>query len=588
MKKALTLLVVALIAWPATTLLGQSPSISGAVTRLEIANLQARSEKGQNNGYAPLGAAGLVPPTNLFPSFTGSPDGTIWVKSGVTFAALSGVTFSSGGVATNNVLVGLVDTAVHGLKVTSVNSPLVLRGGDTINRVMVDYNQSIGGATSNRGGFTWFIAPTGIFSLKSGTLDGDVSLNTHALSGLTQSSGTALTITYGASPTLTSTSGNIVMVTPTGGGVVVSSNGASDKETLALNTTAADLMYGRKDSTNTWAEIQTFSAAPVVPDSSFAIAKVTSLSTSLAAALKRDGSNAATANISMGGFKLTNVGSPTLSGDAVSLGYLASNYDLTTLLKRDGSNSATANISMGGFKLTSVGSPTLSGDAVTLGYLEANYDSTPVNSITVALSGAGIEVNSSTGDVTLSIPRATTSIGGYLHQDDWNTFKTPSGITNAKISSILSSQVSAVNITNTAQTSLSSYTIPATALVAGDVIRFKVVGNFILEGAETISLVFAVGGSTVFTISLPGAGFTPSTSEVPYEIEITMVVRTAGASGTAVCFAALQTPTYRSLSGPSAISLDTTASRLLNLLATISAITGTNHISSEMGITRIN
>ena len=568
----------------------QSSNAAGAVARIDAANLQSRSEKGQNSGYAGLNSSGFVPPANLFPDFASSPDGTIWVKSSTTLAPLSSSAFSSSGVTTNNVLLGAIDTSTYGIKINAVNSPLVLKGGSTINRVMVEYNQSIGGASSDRSSYLWSISPSGAFVLAGGSLSGDIDMNSNDITELATSAGSSLTINY-ATNTLTSASGNVVVSAPTGAGLVVPSTASSSNTTFALNPTSADTLYGRLTTTNTWTQIQTFSSAPVVPDSSFSIAKTASLQTSLDAALKKDGTNAATANLNLGGYKITNVGTPSSSGDAVSLSYLTS-----------------------------------------------NYDSTPVNSLTIALSGTEIAVDAANGDVTLSIPRSSGTVSGYLHKDDWATFngkqaslsatapisitsntvamtqssssvngwlsaadyarfENPSSITDAKISSILTSKVSQTDATTTSPTSVMSYTIPAGKLAAGDVIVLKIAGNFIINtDGETLTLQFKLGGTTaldgttILTLTPLEAAFAESSSEVPYVMEVTMVVRTAGASGTAMCAATILTPTHQALSIPAEVAIDTTVSRILGVVATISAITGSpaNHISSEVGTVRIN
>jgi hypothetical protein len=574
----------------APKVIAQSPNASGAVSRIEVANLQSRSEKGQNNGYAPLGSTGLVPPSNIFPDFSGATAGTIWIKSGSTFAPLNSVSFSSSGMTTNNVFLGAVDTSIYGIKIMAVNSPLILRGGGTINRVMVDYNQSIGGADSGRSAYLWSIGPSGNFLLGGGTFSGNIDFSSGALSGITSAAGSALAVNF-TTHTITSSSGSIILAAPTGSGAIVPSTASTVNTTFALNPTSADLLYGRKDTTNTWSQIQTFSAAPVVPDGSFTIAKTSSLQTALDLALKRDGSNSATGTVSLGGFKIVNVGTPTLSGDAVPLSYLTS-----------------------------------------------NYDSTPVNSIAVALSGSSIGVSAANGDVILSVPRASTSVGGYLHQDDWNAFngkqatlsgttpvsvianavsmtqasasvngwlsaadysrfQNPSGITNAKVSSILSSKTSGTDVTTTSPTSVQSYVIPAATLVAGDVVIIRISGNFIVNvTSQTVSLQFKLGGTTaldgttITTQSPLESAFTGSTSEVPYVMEVMLVVRTTGASGTAYCVSSVSTATQRSISAPAQISIDTTVSRILSIVTTISAITGSpaNHFSAEVGTVRIN
>lgn len=564
---------------PKNGLFGQSPNASGAVSRIEVANLQPRSEKNQNSGYAGLNSSGLVAPENLFPSFAGAAAGTIWIKSGSSFAPLSGVAFSGSGVTTNNVLLGLVDTGIYGVKIASGSTPLFLRGGSG-NRVMVDYNNTIGGSNMARNAYIWYIDPSGGFKLAGGEFNGDIDFNGADLTELLTAGGTALSINF-SSPAITSSSGNIVMTAPSGSGVVVPSTASSGNTTFALNVVSANSLYGRKDTTNTWTQIQTFSSAPVVPDGSFSVAKTTSLQAALDLALKRDGSNAATGNVNLGGFKIINLGTPTLSGDAVSLGYLSSNYetDPVTSLAAASGTPLTFSSSTGDVVITLAKATT-----VVDGYLSA-ADWATFNGKQTALSA---NLPLSISGSTLSMTQVSDIANGWLSSADYIRLGNPSGISNAKVSSILASKTTPADVTTTSQTSVHSYTTPANSLAAGDVIVMKTAGKFILEGAQTISVVFALGGSTVHTFSLPGVGFTPSTSEVPYELEITIVIRTTGASGTASCFATISTPTYKGLLGPNAISIDTTATRLLNVLATISAISGTNHFSAEIGTVRIN
>lgn len=547
--------------------------------RPEVANLQPRSEKGQNNGYAPLNSSGQVPPANLFPSFSGAAEGTIWTKSGSSLTPLSGVAFSGDGLTTNNIMVGQITSGVYGVKVSSGSTPLFLRGG-TGNRVMIDYNQTVGGANISRSGFLWFIDPSGGFSLGAGTFTGDVAMDSNDITGLVTTAGSALVINY-VTPTLTSSSGNITMVAPAGGGVVVPSTASSSNSTFALNHTSASALYGRLGSTNTWTQINTFSSAPVVPDGSFSIAKTTSLQAGLDAALKRNGSNVATADISLGGFKLVNVATPTLTGDAVNLGYLQANYDTDTVTGVSAAAGTPISLSApDGDVIFTIPKATSTVD----GYLDSD-DWVTFNSKQAPVSAtAPVAVASN----VISMTQASGSTNGWLASSDYARFNNPTGIAGARPSALLASKTSASDVTTTTQTSIHSYTVPAAGLAAGDVITFRTAGKFILEGAETISVVFAQAGATVFTISLPGGGFTPSTSEVPYELVVTMAVRTAGASGTASCSAILQMPHLRSFSGPSSVSVDTTAAMLLNLLVTFSAVTGTDHMSAEIGTVRIN
>jgi hypothetical protein len=71
------------------------------------------------------------------------------------------------------------------------------------------------------------------------------------------------------------------------------------------------------------------------------------LATGLSTCLTKDGQSTPTANIKLGGYKLTNVGAPTLSGDALVFGQAATVSGvtitgLTGLVKANGSSAATA------------------------------------------------------------------------------------------------------------------------------------------------------------------------------------------------------------------------------------------------------
>jgi len=74
---------------------------------------------------------------------------------------------------------------------------------------------------------------------------------------------------------------------------------------------------------------------------------MTELSTGLSLTLTKDGQSTPTANITLGGYKLTNVGVPTLTYDALSFGQVATISTLTL------TNALTAG--NGGTGLTSAG-----------------------------------------------------------------------------------------------------------------------------------------------------------------------------------------------------------------------------------------
>lgn len=81
--------------------------------------------------------------------------------------------------------------------------------------------------------------------------------------------------------------------------------------------------------------------------------------------LYRDGSKPMLANINMNGFQLSNLGAPTVAGNAVTKSYGDSTY-----IFQNGSTPFTADQSMGGFKLTNLGAPTATGDATRKSYVD--------------------------------------------------------------------------------------------------------------------------------------------------------------------------------------------------------------------------
>jgi microcystin-dependent protein len=91
--------------------------------------------------------------------------------------------------------------------------------------------------------------------------------------------------------------------------------------------------------------------------------------------IKRTGAIAFTANQSMGGFKLTNLANGSVSTDAVNLSQITQiTTDIATLttngIVRSGAVTFTGNQSLGGFKLTSVGTPTAGTDAANKTYVD--------------------------------------------------------------------------------------------------------------------------------------------------------------------------------------------------------------------------
>lgn len=102
-------------------------------------------------------------------------------------------------------------------------------------------------------------------------------------------------------------------------------------------------------------------------------AQVTALQTPAADIILRTGTRAFTANQSMGGFRLTNVANGTGPQDAATIAQLqaavATAAAAANAVRRDGSTPMLANFDAGGYRLTNLATPTATTDAVTLALL---------------------------------------------------------------------------------------------------------------------------------------------------------------------------------------------------------------------------
>jgi len=88
------------------------------------------------------------------------------------------------------------------------------------------------------------------------------------------------------------------------------------------------------------------------------------LSGALTDYVKKDGSVAFTGNQSIGGFKLTDLDSPTVSGDAVNKAYADEH------IRADGTRTFTGDQSMGGFNITNLNAPSGALDAAHKDYVD--------------------------------------------------------------------------------------------------------------------------------------------------------------------------------------------------------------------------
>lgn len=130
-----------------------------------------------------------------------------------------------------------------------------------------------------------------------------------------------------------------------------------------------------------------------MPDADVDLGKV-------ATALQRDGSVAATANLPMGGFKLTGLAAGSTAGDSVR-------YEQAILAS--GVNAFAADQSMGGFKLTNLADPVSGQDAVTMAWALARIAGIkPKAAVRVATTTAGTLASSfENGDSVDGVTLAT-------------------------------------------------------------------------------------------------------------------------------------------------------------------------------------
>ncbi len=143
--------------------------------------------------------------------------------------------------------------------------------------------------------------------------------------------------------------------------------------------------------------------------------------------LSKSGLNSPTANINWGGYRITNLGVPSVSADAATKGYVDS-YGFSSALfdsylALSGTNSPTANINWGGYRITNLGTPTVSADAATKGYVDSYGFSSALFDSYLALSGT----NSPTANISwdgyrltnLGAPTTSTDAATRLYVDGY-------------------------------------------------------------------------------------------------------------------------------------------------------------------------
>jgi hypothetical protein len=238
----------------------QSKPLDISNVLLNFSNYQPISEKNVINGYAGLDSNSLILGENLFPSFATQPDGTIWVKSGSTFAPLSGaLNISSSGISSKGVNLGNLTPSVVGVGLGSSSTlEMVIMGGAS-NKIYFAPSSIVGAAATNSyNSFSWKIDSGGTFSLLGGVFNGDISLVSNKILNASEVSGAALKIDLSNS-IFDSTSFPITFSSPSGvfvpnTSISISSGG------YALNIDSANLRYVKNNSSNTWTQPQTFSS----------------------------------------------------------------------------------------------------------------------------------------------------------------------------------------------------------------------------------------------------------------------------------------------------------------------------------------
>ena len=453
----------------------QSPNERGSIIKLTVSDFQTRSEKGAASGYAPLNSSSLLDPAFVLPNFSSASDGSLWVKSGSTLVVLGGVSSAGSAWTSNNVSIGQLTTGVYGVKIASGASNLFLRGGSG-NRVVIDYGNTIGGSDGGRTNLLWYIGGGGGFQLAGGQINGTLDLNTHGLTNVTTLAGSAGTLNLSSS-TYTASAGNFTFtLSGSNAGVVVPSTASLACATLALNATSANAIYPQLAANNVLTGTNTFSIAPVVPDASFAISKITGLQTALDA---KESILTFTAPLA----RTTNTISIPRS-NASTNGYLhADDFAIFS------SAAAPTGFSNGDLWI---------GDSS----LNAGSGGLAKGHIT---AGSGITVTTGASSITI----ATST----------------SNLPSVKTSSTVYSNTSAAN-------TFHFYTIPANTLGVGRVVRFRILGKITFDGSsQYATVVFKLGSTTITSVQIPASA--GALSNVPFESDLVMTIQSVGASAAA-------------------------------------------------------
>lgn len=349
---------------------GQSPNLTGAVTRLELSSYQSESEKNIANGYVGLDGSMLIPPQFIFPNFSSAVDGTIWVKSGLTLIPQPGLLSGLDGITAVDIHIGNLAGGQTGIEQTLPLGKLVLRSGSSNNIIYISNGQTLGGANPSYSGTQWSIGPTGTFVLGGGQFNGAVSMNNQdiTLAKIISGPSTSINFATGAVAGPLSMTGTITVPNADTAGIV----------NRPVNRFTGDTLYGTKSAANTWAGINTFALQPVF-QTPLSIAQIFGLQGAL------DG------KLSLAGGTMTGAGG----------------------------------IAMTNAKITGLGNPSADQDAATKIYVDGRTTTSTggtLDSMAVGPGGTALSKASVAGVTTISLPAASTSTSGYLSSANWNTF----------------------------------------------------------------------------------------------------------------------------------------------------------------------
>lgn len=220
-------------------------------------------------------------------------------------------------------------------------------------------------------------------------------------------------------------------------------------------------------------------------------------------------------------------GNPVVSGTTISSTWANNTLTdiasgLTNTITRDGQSPATANIPLGNYKLTGVGAPTLSGDALVFG----QNASIAILKLLGSTSGyVGLKGAAAAGSTTFTLPSADGSVGQVLLTDgagnlSFGSAKFPSGTV------MLFVQTAAP----TGWTKSTTHNDKALRVVSGTASS---------GGTYTFSSTFANGNAGATTLSLsqtPGHyhGLPSHTSALPFGAGRAGLGNTSGSNGAIV------------------------------------------------------